>query len=54
MTNYERIKGLSLEEMAEEIKLIANWDREERNKANKIDSFYVDYLKAKVSEEEEE
>jgi hypothetical protein len=44
MTNYERIKGLSIEELAEELKLIANWDRKEVKKANNIEDFYVDYL----------
>lgn len=33
MNNYERIINLSMEEMAEEIRLIANWDRKEKNKA---------------------
>ena len=47
MTNYERIKNLSLEGMAEEIKLIANWDSKEKAKANKVDNFYINYLKAK-------
>jgi hypothetical protein len=44
MTNYERIKNLTIEEMAEEIKLIANWDKNERNKANKDEEWYKNYL----------
>lgn len=44
MTNYERIKNLSIEELSEELKLIANWNRKEVRKTNKIDNFYKDYL----------
>jgi len=44
MTNYEKIKSLSIQELAEELKLIANWNRKEVKKTNKIDNFYVDYL----------
>lgn len=44
MTNYERIKNLSIEDMAKEIKQIANWDKKESDKANKIEGFYIDYL----------
>lgn len=43
MTNYERIKNLSIEEMAKEIKLIANWDRKEKLKKMKI--FILNILK---------
>lgn len=50
MTNYERIKNLTKEELAEEIKLIANWNRREVNKANKIDNFFLDYLDKEVVE----
>lgn len=48
MNNYERIKGLTIEKMAEEIKLIANWDRREVSKANKVEDFYIDYLKTEA------
>lgn len=44
MTNYERIMKMTKEELANEIKLIANWDRKEVSKANKVEGFYADYL----------
>jgi hypothetical protein len=46
MKNYERIKNLTIEEMAEEIKLIANWDRKEKKKAEQDGQFYVKWLNA--------
>ncbi|MBD5589286.1 hypothetical protein [Clostridium botulinum] len=52
MTNYERIKNLNIEEMAEEIKLIANWDRKEKRKAEKDKNFYLEYLKIKANRRE--
>jgi hypothetical protein len=50
MNNYERIKNLSLEEMAEEIKAIANWDRKEKRKAEKDSQWYIRYLKTEIEE----
>jgi len=47
MTNYERIKNLTIEEMANEIKAIVNWDRKEKNKAEQDDQFYINYLNEK-------
>jgi len=44
MTEYEKIKNMSIEQMATEIKLIANWDRKEKNKAEKDENFYLNYL----------
>ena len=49
MTNYERIKNLTKDEMAEEIKLIANWSRNEVAKANDIEEFFLDYLDKEVT-----
>lgn len=46
MTNYERLQKLTLEEMAIEIKEIANWDSMQKRKANKIKNFYSDWLNA--------
>lgn len=48
MNNYERIKNLNIEEMAEEIRLIANWDKKQKSKANKDEYFYINYLKTKA------
>lgn len=50
MTNFERIKNMTKEELAKEIKLIANWDRKELCKANKIEGFFLDYLDKEVNE----
>lgn len=44
MTNYEKIKSFTVEEMAEEIKTIANWDRKEKAKAEKDENFYINWL----------
>ncbi len=44
MTNYKKLINMSIEEMAMEIKLIANWDRKEKGKAEKDENFYSDYL----------
>lgn len=52
MTNYERIRNLSIEEMAKEIKLIANWDRKEKRNAEKDENFYIEYLKMKATKRE--
>lgn len=47
MTNYERIVNMSKEELAEELRLVANWDRREKNKAEKYcDNFYLEWLNA--------
>lgn len=50
MTNYERIINLTPDEMAEEIKLIANWNRRQKKKAEKDEYFYINYLKKEVDE----
>lgn len=49
MTNFERIKIMTKEQLAEEIKLIANWDRKELAKANKVDNWFLDYLNKEVN-----
>jgi hypothetical protein len=46
MKNYERIKNMTVEEMAEEIKLIANWDRKQKKIAEQDENFYVNWLNA--------
>lgn len=48
MTNFERIKGMTKEELAKEIELIANWDRKELNKAKRVDGWFLKYLEAEV------
>ena len=47
MDNFERIKNMTREELAAEIKLIANWDRKEKRKAEKDDEFYLKWLNSK-------
>lgn len=49
MTNYKRIISMSKEELAKEIKLIANWDRKEVGKANKIEGFFLEYLDKEIN-----
>ncbi|MDY2737111.1 hypothetical protein [Intestinibacter sp.] len=46
MTNFEKIKDMTIEELANEIKLIANWDRKEKRKAEKDENFYINWLKS--------
>lgn len=47
MDNFERIKCMTKEELAKEIRLIANWDRKHFKKAEKMgDKFYLDWLEA--------
>ncbi|MEG1310478.1 MAG: hypothetical protein RR942_06555 [Romboutsia sp.] len=48
MTNFERIKNMAREQLAEEIRLIANWDKKELTKANKIDNWFLEYLDKEV------
>lgn len=50
MNNYERIMNMTPSELAEEIKLIANWDRKDKKVADKHDSFYLDWLNAESKE----
>lgn len=49
MTNFERIKNMTKEQLAEEIRLIANWDKRELDKANKIDNWFLEYLNKEVN-----
>lgn len=49
MTNFERIKNMTREQLAEEIRLIANWDKKEVAKVNKIDNWFLDYLDKEVN-----
>lgn len=47
MNNFERIKQMTKEELAEELRLVANWDKKHKNKAEKsCDNFYLDWLNA--------
>ena len=48
MTNFERIKNMTLEELAEEIKLIAKWDRKFVKKADKYPQFYLEWLQSET------
>lgn len=36
MNKYEQIKQMSLEEMAHEFMMCANWDKEQKAKAEKV------------------
>nr|WP_312985407.1 hypothetical protein [Clostridioides sp.] len=49
MTNYERIKNMDKQELAEEIRLIANWDRKQQRKAKQDEKFYLNWLNAEVN-----
>jgi len=51
MTNYERIQSLSIEQMANEIKAVANWDRKEKVKAERDEQFYINYLSAEAPDD---
>lgn len=44
MTNFERIKSMSVEELAEELRLIAEWDRSQVKIAKKYPQFYTEWL----------
>ncbi len=48
MTNFEKIKDMSKEELAEEIRLIANWDRKQKRIAEKDENFYLKWLNKKI------
>lgn len=48
MTNYEKMISMTKEELAEEIKLIANWDRKELNKVKNDENFFLNYLKKEI------
>lgn len=49
MTNFERIKNMTRKQLAEEIRLIANWDKKELAKANKVDNWFLEYLDKEVN-----
>lgn len=51
MTNYERMKNFTLEQMANEMKAIANWNRKEKRKAERDENFYINYLKTEAIED---
>jgi len=36
MNKYEQFKSMTLEEMAHELMLVANWDKKDKAKADKI------------------
>lgn len=42
MTNFERVKNMTKEELSEEIRLIANWDRKQKRIAEQ--DFYIKLL----------
>lgn len=44
MNNFERIKQMTKEELAEELRLVANWDRKQKNIAEKDEDFYIKWL----------
>lgn len=44
MTNFERIKNMSVDELAKELKLIAEWDRSQVKIARKYPQFYKEWL----------
>lgn len=47
MTNFEKIKEMTKEELAEELRLFANWDRTLKNNAEKnYANFYLYWLNA--------
>lgn len=51
MTNYERIKNMTLEELAKELALVAEWDRKELAKCKKyvgVENFMIECLKMEV------
>lgn len=49
MTNYELIKNMSVEQLAEELKLVANWDREQKNIAEQDEDFYIKWLSKEIN-----
>lgn len=49
MTNFERIKNMSKEELAVELKLIAEWDRKNVDVAKKYPQFYIQWLNAECN-----
>ena len=51
MTNYDRIRNLTIEELANEIKAIANWSSKEKKKANQDEQFYINYLHSEVQDD---
>lgn len=48
MTNFEKIKNMSKEELANELKLIAEWDRKNVLIAKKYPQFYIEWLNSEV------
>lgn len=52
MTNFERMKSMTQEEMAHELALIASWDRKEYKKAINtigLEPFMNKWLRSEVS-----
>ena len=54
MNKYEQLKQISLEEMAVELMAVANWDKKDKAKADKIfgknnPNLYIEILKMKVN-----
>lgn len=52
MTNADRIRTMSDEELAHELALIAGWDREQYKKANRIgiEKFMLNWLRSAAEE----
>ncbi len=48
MTNFEKIKQMTKEELAEELRLIANWDRKQKRIAEQDEDFYIKWLDEEV------
>lgn len=49
MNNFERIKQMSKEELAQELKLLANWDKKQKRIAEQDEDFYIKWLDATVN-----
>lgn len=48
MNNFERIKQMTKEELAEELRLVANWDRKQKRIAEQDEDFYIKWLEKEV------
>lgn len=49
MKNYELIKNMSIEQLAEELKLVANWDRKQKAIAEQDEDFYIKWLNKEIN-----
>ncbi|RDY28367.1 hypothetical protein CHL78_005555 [Romboutsia weinsteinii] len=48
MTNFKRIKNMTKEELSEEIRLIASWDKKKKRIAEQDEDFYTKLLYVRV------